>query len=201
MNQNNKLSPTIYEKIITVLFLYVAFVILYGTVNRIISIPGGFDLTTSLDRQIPFIPFFVYPFYLAYIIFPMPVLFIDNRAQMKIIATAFLSMLILACIVFLIFPVYVPRPDVTPGTFTQNIIVQIYEMDRPVCAFPSLHAAISFFAALIIFKISSRWGLLLLMFSLLTSLSVLFIKQHVILDIIGGFFLSTFVYWGFRRFL
>lgn len=199
--RNSGSTVTAVEKVITIALLYLAFLISYSLVNRTIPVSGSFDLTTTLDQRIPFVTAFVYPFYLAYVILPMPIFLLGNRTQLSVISVAFLAMLTLASIFFLLFPVRVPRPDAVPATLSGNIVARIYEADRPVCGFPSLHVGISFFVAFVSLKMSVCWGVVLLGFAFLTSLSVLFIKQHVVLDVIGGVVLSLAAYWGTRRFL
>lgn len=94
-----------YLKIILV--VYFIWLIFFGAVGRYASVLPTQDFTSYLDRQIPFIPEFVWPYVLCYV-FPLLSLFVIkdwhhfNRALLSIIL-ANLS----AFIVYLLVPILI----------------------------------------------------------------------------------------------
>jgi membrane-associated phospholipid phosphatase len=63
-----------------------------------------------------------------------------------------------------------------------------------VNAFPSLHVSLTILAVLFVFARSWKWGVRLLPLGVLIILSTLFIKQHAVVDVIGGLLLAWVVF-------
>jgi pimeloyl-ACP methyl ester carboxylesterase/membrane-associated phospholipid phosphatase len=166
--------------------VYALFFGCYGLVNRLIPVPACYDLSTSLDQAIPFIPAFIYPFYLVYGMMLIPAFLIRDPALFYRSVTGFSALILGSCLLFLLFPVYVPRPELIPDTYAGLLVRAAYEQDRPVCGFPSLHVAASLLVAATVLRERRLVGALLLGFALLTSAATLFIKQHVLADLAGG---------------
>ena len=91
-----------------------------------------------------------------------------------------------SCVIFAVFPVYVPRPYAVPDTFAGGLVSFTYSTDRPVCGFPSLHVSMSLLTALIVLRERRFVGAVAMVFCALTSVAVLFVKQHVVADVAGG---------------
>lgn len=173
----------------------VLFLLCYGIPNRLISLSACRDLTTSMDAGIPFVPEFVYLFYLAYLLVFMPVILVRERSLFIRSAVAFAILFVLSFILFMTVPVLVPRPVYIPDSFAGSLVKNIYSSDRPVCGFPSLHVSASLLAATIISQEYRRIGFLSFALFSLTSAAVLFIKQHVLLDVLGGILIALAVGW------
>jgi pimeloyl-ACP methyl ester carboxylesterase len=144
---------------------------------------------------IPFVPEFVYPFYLAYVLILLPAVLIRERELLIRSAIAFAVLILVSCSLFVILPVHVPRPMNVPDSVAGMLVERIYRADRPVCAFPSLHVSTSLLAAVILMREYRLVGLLSLAFFFLTSVSTLFIKQHVFLDALGGVIMALAADW------
>ena len=182
MNQR----PRLWERGAWLLVVYSVFFGIYGAVNQWIPAENGFDLTLGLDHQIPFVPEAVYPFWLAYVIIPAPAVLFRTRGELVQAGSTFVVLILLSCLIFVLFPVSVPRPQSLPDTLAGALVAHIYQVDQPVCGFPSLHVSASFLAARIGVRAHKVAGLLLFLFCLLTSVATLLIKQHVLLDVAGG---------------
>jgi len=178
--------PRLIERAAYLVLVYTAFFALYGLSNRLVSLAGCHDLTMALDRRIPLMPLFIYPFYLAYPLMAAPGLIIHDRALLRRTALAFLALIATSCMLFLIFPVYVPRPASIPPSFAGELVLRIYRADRPVCGFPSLHVSCAVLATLALFRERRLFGWMFLPFAAATALATLFVKQHVAADVIGG---------------
>ncbi|MDO4748341.1 MAG: phosphatase PAP2 family protein [Eubacteriales bacterium] len=149
------------------------------------------DLSLPIDNMIPFVPFFLLFYVLAY---PQWIGgFIYNcRESANLcyrIVMADLIMKIIAMMFFIFLPTEIVRPPIT-GTGLFDLGTQfIYLVDNPVNLFPSLHCAMSwlcFRGAMMMerknyYYIVGNGVLTILVFA-----SIVFIKQHFFIDIFAG---------------
>jgi membrane-associated phospholipid phosphatase len=151
------------------------------------------DLTLGLDRQIPLLPVFIWPYALCYL-FPFFPLFVSknwHRFNIGLLAI-FLSSLI-AFVVYIVYPVAFPRPEIGQSLSGRLLSFQYATDFQPGANnFPSLHVAIAWIVYFICRKQElsrlREWSILFITF--LISVSTLFVKQHVIFDVVGGFLLA-----------
>lgn len=106
-------------------------------------------------------------------------------------------MTFIAGILFLLLPSEsgVTRPAIS--TVEPQILFELlYTLDLPYNLFPSLHIAYTSLALLIILSHSEKqtWLALIVSWWLLMVLSVLFLHQHHLADIIGGLLLAIACY-------
>ncbi|HUT52979.1 MAG TPA: phosphatase PAP2 family protein [bacterium] len=181
---------TITERGVFIAGVYALFFACYLLANRVISVGHCFDFTTRLDGSIPFIPEFIYPFYLAYVLILLPGLLVRDRRLLYRSGAGFAALIVVSCALFFLVPVYVPRPEAVPPTIAGALVAGVYQGDRPVCGFPSLHVSASMFAALTLLRERKGTGAVMLGFAALTALATLFVKQHVMLDVAGGVVLA-----------
>jgi hypothetical protein len=189
-------GPGIGARLGTIVFLYTFFFLSYGLCNRLIPLSRCHDLATPLDARIPFVPAFVFPFWLTYLSILLPALVIRDRALFTRSAGALVVLIFSSCLLFLLFPVHVPRPETIPDSLAGRMVGLVYRLDRPVCAFPSLHVSASVLATAILFRRRRLWGRLFLPVAALSAVSTLFIKQHVLADLAGGVTLALLVDWA-----
>jgi membrane-associated phospholipid phosphatase len=151
------------------------------------------NLMTSLDRQIPLFPIFIWPYTLCYLFPFLPLMVAKDWHRLNIgLLAIFLSSLI-AFVVYIAYPVAFPRLDVGQGLSGRLLSFQYATDFQPGANnFPSLHVAISWIIYFICRKQGlsriSEWSILLL--AILITVSTLFVKQHVIFDVAGGFLLA-----------
>ncbi|MEW6076644.1 MAG: phosphatase PAP2 family protein [Thermodesulfobacteriota bacterium] len=181
------------ERLFAATGIYALFFASYTLANRTVSLESAVNLTLPVDRAIPFIPEFVYPFYLLYGFIVLPSFLIKSRRLFYRSVAAFSSLIVMSAVIFLLFPVYVPRPEFVPDGLAGNMVASIYRMDRPICGFPSLHVSTSLLATLVVFRNSKAQGMLFSVMFLLTSAATLFIKQHVVLDAAGGIVMALLI--------
>lgn len=154
----------------------------------------------NLDSYIPFISIFVYPYILWYIsLFLVPYLFskYDKSLYKVYIKTIFISLLI-AFIVYVFYPTTLIRNEVVAKDFPTFLVSLIYKIDTPaINCLPSAHCIVSFvhiYITLIIKGMNKKIKTLIIVQSILVLLATVFIKQHVVLDVITAFILSLIVF-------
>jgi membrane-associated phospholipid phosphatase len=173
------------------LIVYFLWFVFFEAIGQHASVLDARDLTSPIDRQIPLIPEFVWPYMLCYV-FPLLPLFVVrdwhrfNRALLSIIL-ANLS----AFIVYLVIPVSFPRPELTGG-ISARLLSLIYGIDFDPGAnkLPSLHVTFTWIVYLACRgQRLSRFGEMIIFFlAVMITLSALFVKQHIIIDVVVGIF-------------
>lgn len=158
-----------------------------------------------IDDQIPFVTSFVYAYCFWYFYTYGTVLFLLLRRGAERIYRRFtLSMtltLVLAVIVFFLFPTHIDRPVVVGGSLADQLVRAIFRIDPPYNCLPSIHVAFSVLTCIEwdrwlrgahpvtsgLFR-SARFSLRVanIAVAVLICLSTLFIKQHYSPDLAGG---------------
>ncbi len=151
-----------------------------------------FCLQTPIDRAIPFIPQFIVVYnslrpviYITLIFF-----FIFHPKIFTAMASAFISLFLISNGVYLVFQTYVPRPALTPHTnWYVDQVIKLYKSDNPYNCFPSLHCGTSALVASFWF-VKRKYRIIawiMTVWAVLIVLSTQFLKQHVLVDILGSF--------------
>lgn len=158
-------------------------------------------LHVKLDDMIPFCEYFVIPYFLwfAYVPTVMIFLFFTSKKDFyRASAYLFIGMSICLFICTVWHNGQDLRMEITNNNIFSNIVKRLYTTDTNTNVFPSIHVfnSIGVFVALIkserlknnIIKVAS--GLL----SVSIILSTMFLKQHSVLDVIGGITLGAVMY-------
>jgi membrane-associated phospholipid phosphatase len=157
-----------------------------------VSLPTQ-DLTSPLDRMIPVVPAFVW-FYILCYVFPFtPLALAKNWHRFNIALISVALSTLIAFVGHLAIPIAFPRPLLGSGISDQLLRI-IYENDfRPGAQnFPSLHVAIAW----IIFFACRKQELprtteyAIMLTAGMISISTVLIKQHLVIDLLGGLFLG-----------
>jgi len=90
----------------------------------------------------------------------------------------------LSYIIYLFFPVEIVGPDPGTGIFAWVVSI-VYFIDHTTNAFPSLHVAMALLSSLICYRHNKKYWWFIL-WAVLISISIVFVKQHYFIDIIGG---------------
>lgn len=157
------------------------------------------DISTSIDQSIPFLSIFIIPYILwyAYIFcYLIYFCFKDTKIYLKTLILIVIAELICFSIYFF-FQTTVPRPTLVGDNFLYNLVDWIYTKDKPVNCFPSIHVLTTFIIMLASLHIKNKHlanTLCIHIAGTLIIISTLFVKQHVIFDLIGSMFLVTFLY-------
>nr|WP_245644962.1 phosphatase PAP2 family protein [Peribacillus loiseleuriae] len=168
--------------------------LIYGLLNSRAHNP--IDITTTLDSNTPFIPIFIIPYilwyaylfcYLGYFCFK------DIKIYFKSLILIVAAQLI-CFVIYFFFQTTVPRPTLESNNFILRLVDWIYSLDRPYNCFPSIHVLTTFVVMLVSKQVKYKYVLNTICIHLAGTLiivSTLFVKQHVIIDMIGSIVLVT----------
>lgn len=157
-------------------------------------------MNCDLDSYIPFISVFIYPYIIWYItLFLVPYIFYKyDKNYYNLYKKTIIISLIITFFIYIFYPTTMVRSEVVPNSLSTLIVSLIYKIDTPVInCLPSVHCLISFvhiYITVIIKKMNIRLKVSILLQSVLVILATLFIKQHVIIDVIFAFIISIIVY-------
>lgn len=175
--------------------ILILFIIPYSIINHLPFERKIIELILG-EENIPFLPW-TFVIYLS--VFPQAVVvirFILKRLLRKVMAVA--SVLVsIHLVLFIIYPIEYPRvacPD-------NNIISIFHSIDNPGNCFPSLHVSMTllFATCFLLTKQSVRAKILMWIWTLLITASVLTTKQHYLIDIFAALLLTGSVLYASRK--
>ena len=151
-----------------------------------------YSMETWLDRALPYVKEFIIIYipvaYLQWII-GFYMISRDTRENCLTLIGAEMIGKFLCLICFLFLPTTMVRADINGTDLLNRCVGYLYEIDSADNLFPSIHCLESWavFRSTFYLKSLPRWVKPLhLVISLLVFASTLFVKQHVIADVIGG---------------
>jgi membrane-associated phospholipid phosphatase len=162
---------------------------------------GAHDVTTFMDRLIPFNEWFIIP-YIFWYVYTFGILlltaYFDYKTYYKLLLSIVTGMLI-CFVVYYIYPTTVPRPAVEPDNLLKKAVLIIYGRDNPYNCFPSIHMLDTFLITIFLFKYGK--GFLLKASSAVICISIylstLFVKQHSVLDAVASTVLGVILFYVF----
>ena len=148
------------------------------------------DISTVADSYVPFVPFFIVFYVLAYAQWVIGYMVISHGSieHCYRIASADILAKAMCLAFFLLMPTTLVRPEISGGGFFGFATSVIYSADAPVNLFPSIHCLESWvvFRCCLRMKLPKWYKITMGIFTLLVFLSVVFVKQHVLIDIPAG---------------
>ena len=153
------------------------------------------DLATPLDALIPFRPGWVSVYVLAFASWAITffLLFRQRKEHVYRNSAAYFVTLMVTGALFLLVPGEIRRPEVTGTGFFSGLTRLVYLVDQPNNLCPSLHVICSYYCWRAIFDtegIPLWYRRFNFVFLILVCCSILFVKQHVIVDIPAGILVS-----------
>ncbi len=149
------------------------------------------SMKMALDDYIPFVPFFISFYILAYVQWIVGYVVIARESKehcYKFLLGEFIAKLI--CLGFFVFyPTMIVRPEITGHGIWESLTQIIYDMDAPNNLFPSIHCLeswVCFRGSVKLLKTPGWYSSLMLISSVLVFLSTVLVKQHVVIDIFGA---------------
>tara|TARA_R100000008_G_scaffold86470_1_gene79737 strand:- start:777 stop:1415 length:639 start_codon:yes stop_codon:yes gene_type:complete len=174
---------------------------LYFLIQSLIG-ASQYDLLTSVDTQIPFIPQFIWIYHtIIPVIFFTGTLLFKKRNVFLGLIFAIISSGAIMCLFYVLFPSFYPREAIADTSTTSGWLVNLtHAIDGPHNTFPSGHVT---FAWLLVFFVSLseyiRKNPLMkyayIVWATLVSISTLTLKQHFIVDVFSGMMLAALIYY------
>jgi len=105
---------------------------------------------------------------------------------------------LISYLVYLVFPTFVIRPDITSTDVFSKLLAMVYQTDRAYNATPSGHTFYSVLSFLYLRRRKPDYTLIWIVGALIIIASALLTKQHYVLDIVSGLALAILAicYWG-----
>ena len=153
------------------------------------------NLETAWDLAIPFLPWTVSIYVGTFLYWAISFLLIlrsGTENAFRFLCAHCMSLLI-ASVFFLLLPTTNTRPQIEGGGLWNFGMRLIYALDTPDNLFPSLHCELSWLCFQGLKKVENvptggkRFALI---FSLLIFVSTLTTKQHILLDVFGGWLIA-----------
>jgi membrane-associated phospholipid phosphatase len=150
----------------------------------------------ALDDKIPFLPLFIVPYFGYFLLIAFTIVSLWNTAYIYRFLITYIISYVLAGIFWYLFPNGVKRPMLANNTILNKVLIHLYKHDNDTNGFPSAHVFATLICWYFLVQIFPAYSLLVGLIGACIIASTVFIKQHYILDILGGigvFFLSNFI--------
>ena len=188
-----KIMP-LYSWVMLAIILFVNYFV-YFSIRPFTAGLKHYSMVSSLDRVLPFISIFFSIYLLAYIQWIIGFVLIGRDEQVAF--RMFVGELIakgIALICFVFFPTTTEelRPSMESlrgGGIWCELAAWVYSVDVANNCFPSVHCIeswVCFRGALNLKKVPRWYAYLMFVVTLLVFASTLFVKQHVLVDVIGA---------------
>ena len=175
------------------LIVYAAWILVFELIGRYAASLPTRDVTIGLDRALPFVSAFIWPYELCYVFPFLPLLVLEDWHRFNRAIVAFLLANLTAYAVYLWYPIAFPRPGL--GTTLSDMMVALeHKVDFYPGAnkLPSLHVAFAWIVCLACRRqrLSRAGDAAVFLTAGLITAATLFVKQHIVLDVAAG------VAWG-----
>lgn len=186
------------RKIIWSILLYFSFLFTYKFTQTYFFFPVTALTPSAIDLFLKFDPRWT-PMYLSLFIYlGFGTLSLPSRHDFFRFLFLFAGIFLTAISIFLFCPTFIERPAFPQNNFLYNILLK---EDLPYNAFPSLHASFCIITCFLFFQHSKAlryknfYRVCLILWGLLILFSILKIKQHLFIDLIGGIINAVFWIW------
>ncbi len=184
-------------------FIWLLVILLLASGYFLLNKPRGsvHVLETTVDDWIPLIPAFVFPYVSLYTLLAVSLwrFWKADMGMFKLAALAVFIDLALSYLIYVFFQTKIERPVITGSDISSDVLRWVYSVDKPFNAFPSLHTSLSALCTLLWRKAGSNVWLIILLWALLIIASTVLVKQHYIVDVLGGMAVAILSYYGANR--
>lgn len=170
--------------------VFINLITYFGT--RIFTIDmHHYDFSIALDDMIPFTPFMIVFYILAYVswVIGFIVMGRESRQVCYEVCVAEQIAKIMCLIAFIAIPSTIVRPEITGNGIFEWLTNLIYTMDKPDNLLPSIHCLenwICFRGAMRCKKVGTGYRIIMLISAILVFASTLMVKQHVFMDVVAA---------------
>lgn len=181
------------------IFTLIAHVIAYFGTRLITKHLSHYDMTTAIDRLIPFLPWtiVIYLGCFAFWIVNYAFACLQDEAEAEYFFCAETMAKLVCMICYLVIPTTNVRPEVTGTGFFDAAMRWLYRTDAADNLFPSIHCLASWFCVIAVRKqvrIPAWYKVFSVVFALAVCVSTLTTRQHVIVDAVAGVLLAEVSY-------
>lgn len=194
----NLFFAQIKRKVIWTILLYLLFIYLYGFTQYHIHFPVIALSQSKLDLLIGFDQRWAVVYLTLFIMIGFGSLTLSNAKDFFNFILLYCCIFFTAIAIFYFFPTSVERPEINKKNFLYNLIL---EFDLSTNCFPSLHASFCIISMHTFYKNTKElmyrnfYCLLMLLWVLLIFFAILKIKQHYLIDLLGGILNSILWIW------
>ena len=142
--------------------------------------------STWIDQSVPFLKWTLWFYVLEYTMIPLAFVLIRTEAILVDLVYTLLVGIVLSSVIFLLFPTFIPRPEIYGNSLLDTAFRALHLIDAPTNCFPSMHVSLSVTVSAYLFKESKSFGTAAFLLTLLVIISTLTTKQHYFADILGG---------------
>jgi hypothetical protein len=184
-------------KVAAVVAVYLWINVPYYALQRFALFPATIMAPTALDDRIPFTEGAVWLYLSLFLLIPLAPLFVAPGPPVGRYVAGVAAIGLVSHLCFLFWPTAVARPAVAAPGFPYAVVVGA---DRPVNAYPSLHASLAVYSALWGHALlrgargAAWWRAGLWAWTLAVLYGALAIRQHVVTDLLAGAALGTAVF-------
>lgn len=136
------------------------------------------------EAALPFIPEFEYLYALGYVLPVIALLAVPTARGVVRLLAAFLGTLAVAYATYLVFPVYLERPEMVVDSVS-TFLLSLEYLDPSYNHFPSLHVALVWLGWLAA-RDGLRWTALYVATAIGMTVATMFVKQHYFVDLVSG---------------
>lgn len=185
--------PSVFLRFIVALLMFIYFEIGYIWSARGVS-HYAYDGAIWLDSVLPLIPVFIIFYMLGYLFVFSPCFTLKNKVDFYWGTAIFFLILSISFLIFKHFPVVMEKTIATSSDGFSQLTKFQQKADTKFNNFPSLHVSLNLFAFLIFTHNTKKLFWAVLPLPILIIASTLLVKQHLIIDVVGGVTLALSAY-------
>lgn len=147
---------------------------------------GATDVQFAFENHIPFVPNAIIAYLLIFPFLLTPVFLVKKYSDFALVIGVYGLLVFVSVVIFFQFPTTMTRPNVAIHGFAGWLFDIIRAVDGEYNLFPSLHVSSVVFVALVngFFCPKAKWPSWVC--AVLISASTLLVKQHAVVDVLGG---------------
>lgn len=146
---------------------------------------GALNMETLWDRQVPFVPNAIITYFLIFPFLATPLFLVRKYDDFVAVLWAYFTLTLASVACFIAFPTTMTRPPLPKGEIG-GLFALMRWIDSPNNLCPSLHVSSVVFVATINGYFCPKTRVLSWLCAVLISISTLYAKQHVALDVLAG---------------
>lgn len=154
---------------------------------------------TNFDKSFTFCKYFIFIYHSWYpfLIIIWYKLYINDKNTYKNFYIANLLTIFISDIIFIIYPTTIERASFIVNDLSSFILNITYQLDSTINCMPSMHCMFCFTTiyGIINSNFKTNKKVFITLYLILIILSTLFIKQHVIIDVITSYIISIICYY------